>query len=61
MHNLPSLRDGGEGGGIFALDRCQGLGHALVIKREAVRNAPPLSGQLAGDAARTKQLMLLEV
>lgn len=50
MHNLLSLEGGGEGA-VLALDRCQGLGHALVIKREAVRNAPPLSGQLAGGTA----------
>lgn len=49
-HNLLSLEGGGEGA-VLALDRCQGLGHALVIKREAVRNAPPLSGQLAGGTA----------
>lgn len=43
MRNLLVLKAGGQGADL-ALDRCQGLGHALVIKGKAARNAPPLSG-----------------
>lgn len=54
-HNLlsfkkkKSFKKRGEKGEFSSLDRCQELGHALLIKGEAVGNALPLSGQLAGD------------